>query len=377
MQMKALRIRIALCFLGAVLLAGCATGTASARPFVWGMCGHPSRSQALWSDYPAQFATLAQRGLKSYRFDVPLTGDSSAAIQQLQSLVALSHLHHVSLHPILYVPFTWNDATDNGRYPDTDAGLEAQGYDRVYPIVLRFAHDIRDWEFENELSLRKGFKSSSGYSANDYDTLLAHRWAAVLRGMSRAVHDASLKTGQPLRTVVDTPYADFGLIPFLETQGVRIDKLAYHYYYGAGTSPYRVTASVGTIDVFAEMRKLGKPVIVNELNAAEIYAPLHGKPYDDAKALVSLKTHIDYLLNQKEADIEGAEFYELYDEPGKNAAESNFGFLKSPTQPKIQLLLAAAYSCGRLTPDERATLIARGLFTEASLAAQRVACRER
>jgi hypothetical protein len=358
----------------ATLLAGSVFNATAAPALTWGVCGHPSPNQPLWSDVPAQFATHAQRGLKRYRFDVPLTGDGTAAVQLLQTLVPLSHAHHITLHPILYVPFTWGDATDNGRYPSTDAGLEAQGYDRVRPIVERFAADIRDWELQNELSLRKGFKSGTGRSPGDYATPLAHQWAAVLRGMSRAIHDVRTRTGRPLRAVVDTVYADFGLVPFLEAQGALVDKLAYHYYYGAGTSPYQVSAPGGTIDVFAEMKQLGKPVIVNELNAAEIYAPLKGQPYDDAKALVSLKTHIDHLLNQKEANIEGAEFYELYDEPGKNAAESNFGLMQDPTHPKTQLLLATAYTCGRLSAEERAALVTSGLFTEASLAARLASC---
>ncbi|RUL75427.1 hypothetical protein [Dyella choica] len=369
--MKTRLIRIALSLLTTVLPVA---GAAAASPFVWGICGHPGPSQGLWSDYATQFSTLQRQGLKSYRFDVSLTGDGTAATQLLQPLAVLSHAHHITLHPILYVPFTWNDATDHGRYPDTEAGLEAQGYDRTYPVVLQFANDIRDWELENELSLRQGFKSGTGASASDYATDQAHRWAAVLRGMSRAVHAVSARTGKPLRVVVDTVYADFGLIPFLESQGVQVDKLAYHYYYGADTSPYRITAPGGVFDVFAEMKKIGKPVIVNELNAAEIYAPLKGRPYDDAKALVSLKTHIEYLLHQHEANIEGAEFYELYDEPGKNAAESNFGLLHDPAHPKTQWLLAAAYTCGPLTPDERTSLVAHGLFTQASLAERLAAC---
>lgn len=369
--MKARLIRSALSVIAAALL----TGSAAAAPtFVWGICGHPNPGITLWSDYATQFSTMDQRGLKSYRFDIYLTGDGTGASQRLQALVALSHAHHITLHPILYAPFTWGDATDHGRYPNTDAGLEAQGYDHTYPIVLQFANDIRDWELQNELSLRKGFKSGTGLSAGDYATPQAHQWAAVLRGMSRAIHDARTRTGKPLRAVVDTTSADFGLIPFLEAQGVQIDKLAYHYYYKAETSPYRISVPGGTIDVFAEMKKIGKPVIVNELNAAEIYAPLHGQPYDDAKAVTSLKTHMEYLLNQKEANIESAEFYELYDEPGKNAAESNFGLLKDPSHPKTQLLLAAAYTCGQLSADERATLIAHGLFTEASLATQLSTC---
>ena len=350
--------------------------SAPRRPaFQWGVCGHPSVRQPLWSDWSAQFATLQERGLTSYRFDVPLV-ETSAPAENLSRLVELAHAHHVVLHPILYVPFTWGDnATDSGRYPDTDAGLEAQGYDRVYPVVLRFAHQIHDWELQNELSLRKGFKSGTGQSAEDYATPLAHRWAAVLRGMAKAVRDAGIRTREPLRVVVDTVYVDFGLIPFLESQRVPIDKVAYHYYYGARTSPYKIFPPRGEpVDLFAEFRKLDKPIIVNEFNAGEVYAAREGKRYDDAAALASLKTHIEYLLGQTEARIEGAEFYELYDEPAKDIVESNFGLMRTPAQPKTQMLLAAVYACGRLAPNERDALVNAGLFTEMELLERRSRC---
>ena len=45
------------------------------------------------------------------------------------------------------------------------------------------------------------------------------------------------QTGFPSRTVVNTMYVDFGLIPFLERNGVTIDKLAYHYYPKFNSSP--------------------------------------------------------------------------------------------------------------------------------------------
>jgi hypothetical protein len=132
---------------------------------------------------------------------------------------------------------------------------------------------------------------------------------------------------------------------------------------------------IGGIDLFQELRKFGKPVIINEFNAAEIYAPKHGKPYDDQKALVSLKRHIGYILTQTEAKIEGAEFYELYDEPWKDAAESNFGLMEDPKHAKVQMLLAAVYACGRLSAEEKATLVSRRLFTPQELALQLGSCR--
>jgi hypothetical protein len=228
---------------------------------------------------------------------------------------------------------------------------------------------------ENELSLRPGFKSGSGQSINDYATAKAGQWAAVLRGMSRAINDVRTKTAAPLRSVVDTVYVDFGLVPFLESQGVTIDKVAYHYYYSLATTPYKIYPPSGVpVDLFAELGKLGKPIIINELNAGEIYAPAQGKPYNDAQALLSLKTHIGYILGQTEANIEGAEFYELYDEPSKGAVESNFGLMTDPTHPKTQMLLAAVYACGQLTASEQAALVASNLFTASELSARRASC---
>jgi hypothetical protein len=185
-----------------------------------------------------------------------------------------------------------------------------------------------------------------GIPAANYETPKAKQWAAVLRGMSKAIRDVQKQTGKPLRTVVDFMYVDFGLIQFFENNGVSIDKPAYHYYYGVNTTPYKIHAPNGAIvDIFAEFKKIGKPVITNEFNAGEIYAPKNNNtPYSDTKALSSLKKHIEYISQQTEANIEGIEYYELYDEPGKDVAESNFGLMKDATHAKTQMLLASAYA---------------------------------
>jgi hypothetical protein len=342
--------------------------------WTWGVGGH-LLSGGLWGDPATQMATMAERGLTTYRFDVPLTKDKPNAVADLGKLLSLAKSKGITLHPILYVPFTWGDATDGGKYPATEAGLEAQGYDRVLPIVTKFASQITDWELQNELSLLPNFKSGDGAAASDYATPLAKQWAAVLRGMARAVHDVRAKTGRLLRTVVSTVYADFGFIPFLETQGVQVDKLGYHYYYSATANPYKLAVPKGSVDLFEELRKIGKPVIINRFNAGEMYAPLKSQAYDDAKALLSMKTHLDYLVSQTTAPIEGLEFYELYDEPAKNAAEPNFGLMKNAKQPKIQMLLVALYTCGKLSASEKNQLIVSKLFNAGELWQRLATCK--
>ena len=337
---------------------------APAFAFTYGVCGHQLYGGPVWSAHETQFATLNQRNLTTYRFDVPLSDDKLDAPEALQSLAALADQHHITLHPVLAVPFTWGDnATDNGKYPATEAGLEAQGYNRVYPLALRFASQIHDWELQNELTLKEGMKKGVGQSPEDFETPKARQWAAVLRGMSKAVRDAAAKTKQPLRVCINIVYVDFGFVPFLERNGVSVDKISYHYYYHLGTDPRKVSAPNGIFDIFQELKRLGKPVIVNEFNAAEIYSPINEKkPYDDAKALRSLKKHLEAIISQKDADIEGVEFYELYDEPGKDVVESNFGLMKDAQHPKAQMLLVSAFTGGALSAEEKQTIDSLGLW---------------
>lgn len=346
-----------------------------ASAFTWGVCGHQIWGNQLWQDPETQFATMERYGLTTYRFDVPLADNHPEAAEKLQKLIVFAAKHHITLHPILYVPFTWGDnATDSGKYPATEAGLESQGYNRVYPFVLQFSSQIRDWELENELSLKKGVKTGIGNSVADYETEKAHQWAAVLRGMSRAIHDVQAKTGKPLRVAIDFMGVDYGLIDFLQQHGVMIDKLAYHYYYELKTNPYDLRFKNGPTDIFAQFRRLDKPVIINEFNAAEIYEPKKHIPYDDAKALASLKEHIEYISNQKKTNIEGVEYYELYNESEKDVAESNFGLMSDPDHPRTQMLLAATYACGKLSLTERKALVANALFSEGELEKRLSSC---
>lgn len=351
---------------------------ASALP--WGADGHAVWGGSVWGDPETQFAAMQKYGLTSYRFDMPLVDDLPSAPQTLQTLVTLAAKYHITLHPVIYIPFNWDDnITDAGRYPATLAGLEEQGYNRVYPIVKQFGSQIQDWELDNEVSLIPGVKSGMGYSPGDYNTTTAQQWAAALKGMSNAIIAVRQETGVNLNTVVDIMYVDFGLIGFLENNGVEVDKVGYHYYYTLNQNPYHIIAPNGqAYDIFAEMNKLGKPIAINEFNAAEIYAPVNNppEPYNDAQALMSLQEHINYIRNETEVPIEDVEYYELYNDtnPTLNAAESNFGLMLNATTAKTQMLLAAVYSCSALTSSEDSTLISHGLFTTATLASQRASC---
>jgi hypothetical protein len=254
-----------LCALLLMAAVVCAVPSLATGTPVLGAVGHPGlqrpdEARALWGSPEAQLATLEERGLRTYRFDVVLDKDHPDALADLQHMEELARSHHVTLHPLLKVPLTFGDATDGGHYPSTPEGLERQGYERVYPVVSKLAHEIHDWELENELDLRPEFKvggrAAPGLSPSDYQTDTALQWAAVLRGMARAIADVRAQTHEPLRTVVDFASWDFGFIPFLDSQRVKIDVAAYHYYYGLGASPYKLRMKNGTvIDLFAQLAR--------------------------------------------------------------------------------------------------------------------------
>lgn len=303
-------------------------------------------------------ATAKKRGFKTYRYDQSLTDD---AYDITADLVPFAKKSKVALHPIIHPPFTWGNRTDSNRYPDTLAGIEQQGYDRALAFILKYAlKGIYDYEFGNEITNRPGFKSGVGYSPDDYNTQDAREWAALLRGMSRALQDAKKATGKPLRSVVDIVAIDFGFIKFLESNGVQVDVVAYHYYNKAEMSPYKyytpppLNKTMPTLSLFAELGKLGKSVIINEFNAAEIY---NAASYTDEAAVRSMRVHLDYLRAQKDVVIEGVEFYELYDEADKAGTENSFGLMKDAQTSKPTMALAALYANGSTTSAENKALL--------------------
>ncbi len=316
-----------------------------------GACGH---SNGPYSDIAATMAIMKARGLTTYRFDLNLTSDQNPAAL-LDALLAQATPNGVTLRPIIQIPFSYGDATDGGTYPNTLAGLTSQAHDRCHAIMDVYGDRIKRWEFSNELTLKSGIKTngSTGELAAHYNTTLGNQWAACYKGFTNAATEINTAKSWGLQRMIDIVYVDFGFVPFLEANGGIVDVLAYHYYYLWTTSPYFISAPDRILDLFEELGNIGKPVVINEFNAAEIYNPGRVPPvaYDDTKAMLGLATHLQYIFGQTECDIQGVEFYELFNEPAKlpDPVESNFGLMQSSTVLKNQILLANLYSGKTMT----------------------------
>jgi len=354
----------------------------AASTFTWGANGHPlGRPPHDWADLESQFATMQRYGLTTYRLDIPISDEYPDAADKLETIYLVAQKYNVTLYPTLSMPFTYHITSGcaASAHPLSEAGLEEQGYRCTYPFVLRFASRISHWELQNEVSLipdvmRQG---ATGLVASDYDTPVGRQWAALMRGMSKAICDVRTRTGQPLLISVDTTETDFGLIPFLQAKGVSIDIFDYHYYPTVDQNPYKMPVIVdgwptgGTVDQFAEMEKIGMPVVINEFNSGGLRSAPAPSEYDQ---LLSLKQHIDYYRRQTRANVVGLQYYELYDEYWLTG-QTDFGLMKTPGQPKIQMFLAAVYACGKLAQEDKNALLASGVFTKRELNAALALCR--
>lgn len=331
---------------------------------VYGACGHPGRTD--YASEEDQMATLFAYNLKTYRFDVSPNSAGVISGSFFSPLLTAAAKWDRTLRPIIQIPYFSNfDKTDSGAYANTDAGLYQQAYDRSYAAILAYSaapYNILVWEFGNELTNKSGVKTGGtfGQNSSDYNNSVGISMRFALQGMSDALQKVKTDTGRAMKSVVGIVGNDFGWTPFLEAGSVVIDVLSYHYYNGRRTNPHTYFAPYGTIDLFTSLAAIGKPIYINEFNAAEIYGPglSPAVAYVASFAELSMMKHLDYMSSQTQgANIVEIYFYELNDEPGQGVVEGNFGLQTSNgAAPKNQILIAGFYAGARFTAAQLATL---------------------
>ncbi len=305
------------------------------------------------TDIATKMNIMQLRALTTLRFDL-LSADDTTPTTLLDNILAQSVSRNITLHPIIYIPFTFTtNKTDSGRYPNTDAGVYQSAYDRTYALVSVYGDRIRDWEFQNELTLISGLKTGTGPSSSDYASAIATSWQQGYKGFSDAI--AAVNVLHPTwacRRVVDIVGVDFGFITFLQATGAVVDKVGYHYYYDRRTTPTSLFFTGGPYNLWSQLNTLGKPVIINEFNAGETY----DTPYVDGWNTLCMRRHLEYIISQTTCTIEGIEAYELFDEAARPVPENRFGLMADATTMKNHMLVYADFAGAQLTSDERTTL---------------------
>jgi hypothetical protein len=302
------------------------------------------------------FKTLASHKLKRYRLTIPLAADTDPWVAtRFASLVSLAAKYGVTLEPVLALPLTWGDKTDAGKYPAGDAAaIYSQGYNRTLAFVRQFASAVGDWELGNEINLTVHDASGSplfgkGWTASEFAAYPSMvEYANLLRGMSDAIEQVRRETGRNLRRIVGTTSTMFGFIDFVKSSGVKVDVLGYHYYEHAGVDPTNYWGGVRpNFNLFTKLSSYGIPVVINEINGAEIYDASFVNTSTSA-TMATCNSNLDAMLAKfsQYSFIEWIDLYALIDEPDKAGAEGRFGLMFNLSSTKPLMATVDKYTGG-------------------------------
>lgn len=314
---------------------------------------------------------LSERNLKFVRMD--LWGNDAKYLAKFRNAAESFQTKNIKIETVVYTIFSGGQP----RSQDYDADLkevEKTAYDTTKSQIEKTKDLVQDFELQNEISLYKGIKiaGSSGQSEEDFDTPAARLQAANLRGMSKAIDEVRKSSGLPLRIILGTTDRSYGLLKFMEQQGVLFDVIGYHIYPWEQHAPLDSDPWFGNGGPLGQLTRFKKPIRINEFNAGEIYSGVGGysakasyeNKNDDAvteAGFRSVDKHLREILNQSRANVEAVLFYEIWDEPRKAAPENRFGlyFDEELEQPKISLLLVTSFAGGKLSTAEKKELVKR------------------
>jgi len=344
--------------------------SASAFALDFGVNIHGGGGSATGNDQVA--AVMQQRHLTTARMDMIYNADQTLLRDQVQKINANGG--HVEV--ALQISYQW----DSSCNPNL-SWVEQDAYNQTTTAVNQVKDIVHDFELLNEVQLRPEIMNevpwnSAGTSTTPYQGKpCVATITAVLRGMSRAIHDVGASSGLPLRVILGEVGRDFGFLTFEQQNGVVWDVTGFHNY------PHYTTASLlndtwyGPGGPLYQLSTFGKPVHINEFNCGEIYDSGYentaGAPVTET-CFKALAKHLMDLKYQTIANVESIDMYELLDEPQKAVPENRFGLMYTLTNPKVHLYIATAFAGGTLSSQERYEITSRGLLTDAQITAMQV-----
>lgn len=258
------------------------------------------------------------------------------------------------------------------------SAVEQNAYSQTYAIVGTMMDVIQDWEFLNEITLRSECmaqadpNNASAINESFFTGKTAYiSIGNVLHGMSRALTQRRIESGRNLRAILGTNSRGWGFLRYMQTLGVSFDMVGWHNYLFDGSSTMLTDTFYGTGGPLVQMAAFGKPVTINELNAAEIYDGSYVNTTGSTLAEAGYRGmghHGLDLRNQTKCTLDSVVFYEFLDE-GFAGPEGRFGLWFNSSSPKIVAYVATALAGGTLTTAERQALISRGIYTDAQISA--------
>jgi len=316
---------------------------------------------------------LADRNLKSVRMD--LWGNDPVYLAKFRRAAALFNARGIKVQAVIFTDFSPGQRRNQDLKADL-VEVEQAAYKQTRSQADATKDLLRDYEMGNEITLGTPHilaDGTTGQNAMDFDTPSGRLQAAVLRGMSKAIHDVGTASSLPLRTILGTVNRHWGFLAFMQQQGVLFDVVGYHIYPWEKHAPLDQDPWFGTGGPLGQLAVFKKPITINEFNAGEIYSGTPGQPKQDylnrpgdpltETGFKGLDKHLKEILHQTVANVESILLYEVTDEPRKAPPENRFGLYYDLAlqKPKISLLLVTSFAQGALSQPERKELTDRGI----------------
>ena len=191
----------------------------------WGVNVHDGGS-----DPGTTASRLAERNLKSVRMD--LWGNDPAHLAKFRRAAAVFNTQGIKIQAVIFTDFSARQRRNQDLAADP-AEVEQTAYQQTRSQVEATKDLLHDYELANETTLGTPHilaDGATGQKATDFDTPSGRLQAAVLRGMSKAIHDVGTSSGLPLRAILGTVNRHCGFLAFMQQQGVLFDVIGYHIY---------------------------------------------------------------------------------------------------------------------------------------------------
>jgi hypothetical protein len=281
-------------------------------PFILGVNGHPLGDIA-YLGVPAadQINMIKKMGMGIYRINILSTSDGTCTVPKiLQPLLDAAAAGKVTLLPML-TPRTLN-------YNDSEADAYQKGKMLGGNFAAKYASVFKFYDMGNDLDLATLLSGKDGRVTEDYNINKLRITAAYLKGMSEGIH----ANDPDAQTMISAGWVHWGFIKFCETNGVKFDVLAYHWYSDMEAAIVRAK-SLNITDITVTLNGLfpGKPIWITETNFR-------------ADNLSTLESDQNIFLTnfiakcKANPTVKAVLVYELFDEPYKNGAEKHYGIAK-------------------------------------------------
>jgi hypothetical protein len=277
-----------------------------------GINGHPLGT-APYTSTPAtkQIQLLKDMNMTWYRVDVMSTSDGSITVPNLWNpLQQAAAAGGVKILPMLY-PRTLDYSVS-----------ETESYNRGKKIGSDFAAKYGKYftyyNLANELDLKCLLAGKDGRKSTDYDQAKY----AVIRGYLRGMDEGIKSQDADAKTMIDASWVHYGFLQMLDSDGVKFDIVAYHWYSEMETAAagniYKIT------DITQKLSSLfpNKPIWFTEINNR--YKSTSTTYEADQTKFIS--NFIQKCKNNPQVKV--AMVYELFNEPDKNELEANYGIFK-------------------------------------------------